>query len=69
MDDKRICNDLRPCFARGLGGICEVLESTYEPGKCPFCKPLRSVTKGKHYPTNENFWKISRSRRKHERNN
>ena len=39
MTDDRKCNDTRPCFARNNNNICSALNSTYPPGKCPFCKP------------------------------
>lgn len=44
------CRDRRPCFARmdrvrhgGVVPICRILAVThYEPGECPFCKPVQS---------------------------
>ena len=45
------CHEIRPCFARDRGA-CTILTETY-PYDCPFCKPEREVTNGKHYPHRE----------------
>lgn len=46
------CRDTRKCFAaiekRGYR-MCSVLTETYFGNQCPFCKPERDVTDGKHY--------------------
>lgn len=48
------CNDTRECFARKTffgETTCALLETSYsEDKKCPFCKPHREYTNGKHYP-------------------
>lgn len=39
--ERPVCYDRRPCFARKrfyFDTVCTVLTSTYEDGKCPFCK-------------------------------
>ena len=58
----KVCNDNRTCFARyrAYGGtgplICTVLTDAYPVvGQCPFCKPEREITKGKHYPYNPEY--------------
>lgn len=33
------CADTRECRFRDKEGKCTILNSTYDPGKCPFCKP------------------------------
>ena len=43
------CGDARKCFARKKGR-CLILETTYQSGLCPFCKPYRQFTKGQFYP-------------------
>ena len=63
------CNDTRLCFARVNRKIpgnkifrtCGILESSYADGKCPFCKPMREVTKGKMYPYNPSYFSTKRS--------
>lgn len=39
-DDMPLCNEMKECFARTMGGECSILISTYPPGKCPFRKPF-----------------------------
>ena len=42
------CADKRKCFARE-DGKCNILNSGYEAGYCPFCKAKRNVTAGVKY--------------------
>ena len=49
MLNTNLCRDERPCFAR-FGERCGILQSTYAPGACPFCKPVGDVTDGRIYP-------------------
>jgi hypothetical protein len=60
MANTNPCTDMsRPCFARKHDYlvdeiICGCLtHPTYEEGDCPFCKPKREWTKGRHYPYKE----------------
>lgn len=43
------CFDERECFAKNNKHRCELLNSTFADGKCPFCKPKSDYTNGVHY--------------------
>lgn len=53
----KMCDDLRPCFARKVGGQCMILTDTYNfyEDLCPFCKRDREKTDGKVYPYNQHY--------------
>lgn len=46
----KVCEESRPCFAKGMYGGCTLLTDTYPDGSCPFCKPEKEVTNGISYP-------------------
>lgn len=45
MSKGPVCLDRRLCFAREHGQ-CLILRSTYERGKCPFCKSKAEYLRG-----------------------
>lgn len=55
-----VCEDTRECFAsvefRGKRK-CTILKDTYpRDGICQYCKPEATVTNGKSYPFNKNYY-------------
>lgn len=51
------CNDKRKCFAQTIYHDCSLLLETYEDGKCPFCKPEKTITNGRAYPWKQEYGK------------
>ena len=49
------CKETEKCFAK-RNGYCILLDTPFAEDKaCTFCKPVREVTKGKHYPFDPNY--------------
>lgn len=56
------CTIKDPCFARGnLTGKCGILNPPLPTGKCSFCKPKRTVTKGVEYPDDPLYGRLGES--------
>lgn len=56
MDKRQYrCDQMGPCFGRGITGRCHILSATYPDRDCPFQKPKSDVTKGKLYPYDEYY--------------
>ena len=49
------CRDKRRCFAKTEMSNCRILSHAYPDGRCPFCKPVATVTRGKTYPINRDY--------------
>ncbi len=49
------CKETEKCFAK-RNGYCILLDTPFsEDRACTFCKPVREVTNGKHYPYDPNY--------------
>lgn len=59
------CTELENrCFARTVGNRCSILDGESIRHPCPFCKPKREVTNGKHYPNTLFFLRAEKSRKR-----
>lgn len=56
MNVNQSCKEKGECFAKQYGR-CRILTTTFDygGGTCPFQKPVRDVTDGRHYPWNPNY--------------